>query len=100
MVLNARAIFVRFFFLVGIEEKKWFDSTLLNIYHNSSSLTPPKSTKSFPVETITKRRKEAKRDKTKIGVGTSVTVKIRDIDEKTRDGKTRRMRRSWLDCII
>ena len=81
--------------MVGIEEKR-FDSTLLNLYHNLSSLTPPKSTKSFPVETITKRRKEAKRDKTKIGVRTSVTVKIRDIDEKTRDGKTRRMRKELV----
>ena len=40
-----------------------------------------------------KRRKGVKRDKTKIAVGTSVTVKFGDINEKIREGKNRRMRK-------
>ena len=40
-----------------------------------------------------KRRKGVKQDKTKIAVGTSVTVKFGDINEKIREGKNRRMRK-------
>ena len=76
--------FVGFCFL--LELKKRFDSTLSIRYHNSLSLTPPNSNNRFPVGKIMKRRKEAKRDKTKIGVGTSVTVKVGEIDEKIREG--------------
>ena len=57
---------------------------------------PPKSTRSFPVGTITKRRKEAKWDRRKIGIGTSVTVKVGEIDEKIREGKSRRMRKELV----
>ena len=39
-----------------------------------------------------KKRKVLKQDRPKIGVGTSVTVKVRDIDEKIREGKSRSMR--------
>ena len=39
------------------------------------------------------RSKEAKQEKTKIGVGASVTVKIVDIDEKIREGEILRMRK-------
>ena len=53
-------------------------------------------TKSLPVRTITKRRKEEKWDKTKIGVGTSVTVKVGEIDEKIREGESRRMRKELV----
>ena len=52
---------------------------------------PPKLTKSFPFGTLTKRRKKAKWDKTKIGVVNSVTMKVGEIDEKIREGKIRRM---------
>ena len=56
-------------------------------------ITPTsKSTKRFPVGTITTRRKDAKWDRTKIGVGNSVTVKFGEIDEKTREGKNIRMK--------
>ena len=51
---------------------------------------------SFLFDTITKRIKEAKGNKTKIGVGNSVTVKVRDIDEKIREGKIRRMRKELV----
>ena len=43
-------------------------------------------TKSFPAGTINKRGREAKRDKTKIEVGNSVTVKVRETDENIREG--------------
>ena len=53
----------------------------------------PKSTRSLPIGTITKRRKKVKKDKTKIGVGTSVTVKIGGIDEKIGEVESIRMRK-------
>ena len=49
-------------------------------------ITPPKLTKSFHFGTLTKRRKKANQDKTKIGVGNSVTMKVGEIDEKIREG--------------
>ena len=53
----------------------------------------PKSTRRLPIGTITKRRKKVKKDKTKIGVGTSVTVKIGEIDEKIGEVESIRMRK-------
>ena len=50
----------------------------------------PKSTMSLPVVTI---KKEAKRGKTKIGVGSIVTVKVGGFEEKTREGRIRRTRK-------
>ena len=57
---------------------------ITNQQHNCYSIlkliiypTPPKSTNSLHVGTITKRRKETNRDKTKIRVGNYVTVKVR-----------------------
>ena len=41
-------------------------------------------------------RKEAKRDKTKIRVGTSVTAKVKEIDKKIREGKTRSMSKELI----
>ena len=35
-----------------------------------------------------KRRKDEKWDRTKIGVGASVTVKVREIDENIREGES------------
>ena len=40
-----------------------------------------------------KRGDEEKRDCTKIGVGASVRVKVRVIDENIREGKSRSMRK-------
>ena len=57
------------------------------------------STKSFPVCTITKRRNKAKRDKTKIRVATSVTVKVGEIDENIREGNIRRIRKDLVGCL-
>ena len=54
------------------------------------------STKSFPVGQIIKRRKEENRDKTRIVVGTSVSVKVKEINEKIREGKIRSMRKELV----
>ena len=54
-------------------------------------ITPPKLTKSFTFGTLTKRRKKAKRDKTKIGVVNSVTMKVGEIYEKIGEEKSRRL---------
>ena len=42
------------------------------------------------------RRKEEKRNNTKIGVGTSVTVKVREIGEKVGEGEIRRTRKELV----
>ena len=43
-----------------------------------------------------KRRKEENWDRTKIGVGNSVTVKVGDIGGNIREGKMRRMRKEMF----
>ena len=61
-----------------------------------SLITSTKSTKSFLVDTTTKSMKEANMDKAKIGVGTSITAKVREIDEKIREGERRRTRKELV----
>ena len=46
--------------------------------------------------TITKMRKEENRDKIKIGVGNSVTLKVGEIEENIREGKIRSMRKDLV----
>ena len=75
---------------IGLTAKSQIATTIAN--HSK----PPKSTKSFPVVTIMKRRKETKREKTNIGVGTSNTVKVGNIDEKIREGQSRGMRKDLV----
>ena len=59
--------------------------------------TPPlKLTKILHVGTMTKKRKEENQDKTRIGVGSSVTVKVGEIDEKIREGKIIRKRKDMV----
>ena len=43
-----------------------------------------------------KRRSEKNQYKTTFGVGTSVTVKVREINENTREGKSEGCERRWL----
>ena len=43
-----------------------------------------------------KRRKEVNQDRTKIGVGASITVKVGEINEKIREGKIRSMRKDLV----
>ena len=77
--------------------KNRFDITLSNRYHDFQSLPYPRSTKSIPVCSIMKRRKKIQRDRLKIGVGTSVTLKVGKIDEKIREGESRSMRKELFD---
>ena len=43
--------------------------------------------------------KEKKRIKTKIGVGSVVNAKVGEIEENTREGRIRRMRKEVVGCI-
>ena len=64
-----------------------------------SHLSPPIQPGAFPLGTNKKKKNEVKRDKTKIRVGDFVTVKIRDIDEKIKEGKIRRMRKDQASAL-
>ena len=88
--------FVGFWFF--LELKKQFDITLLNGYHNLESITPSQTGASL-LGKNTKIRKKSKRDKTKIGEGTSITVKVVEIDDKSRGGKRRRMSNDLVGCL-
>ena len=95
LILNAPASFCWLLFFFGIEKKSLTaHSRIATTIDNHSH--PPKSTEIFPVGTIMKRRKEAKRDKTDIRVGTSIKVKVGEIDEKIREGQSRRMRKELV----
>ena len=59
---------------------------------------PPKSTMHSPVVTIMKEMKEAKRSKNMIVVGFVVTAKVREMEEKTREGRSRRARKEMVGC--
>ena len=78
--------------------EKQFDRKLSNCYRNRQFLPPPKSTKSFPIGTIKKNRNEENQLK-KIGVGTSITVKVRYIDEKIREVQIRRIRKEMVEWM-
>ena len=62
--------------------------------------TPPKLTKSLPIGKITKRKKKVNWDKTKIGVGNSATMKVREINEKTKEGEIIRIRKDLVGCLV
>ena len=46
-----------------------------------------------------KEMKETKRRNTKVDVGTLVTAKVREMEEKTRDGRSRRTRKEAVGCV-
>ena len=94
LVLNAPAIFCWLLFFV---EKTVWQHTLELL--EQLLITSPKSTKSLPVGTIAKSRKKGNRNKTKIRVGTSVTVKVVYIDENIREGKIKRTRDELFGCL-
>ena len=83
-------------FFVGIEKNSLIEKFRIatKIANHSH---PPKSTKSLPVGKNTTRRKEENWDRTKIGVGTSVTVKVGQIGEKIREGESRSKRKERVD---
>ena len=89
-VLNDRAIFVGFYFLLEFKKGLKAHSRTAATIPNHSYIPPPKSTKSFPVGTIAKSRKEEKQYKTYIGVGTSHREGWRDLWED-KGGEIRRM---------
>ena len=101
LVLNTRAIFYWLLFFCwnwknGLTAHSWIATTIDNHSH------PPKSINSFHVGKITKSRKEAKRDRTNIRMGDSITVKVGDIDAKIREGEIRRTRKDMvsLHCLL
>ena len=53
----------------------------------------------LPVHTIMKERKKEKWVMMKIGVGSAVTAKIGEMEEKTMEGRSRRMRGEVVDCV-
>ena len=67
------------------------DTTIANNY--------PQVNQELPCWKNDEDGEEKKRDKTNIRVGTSVTVKVGDIDEKIRDGKSRRTRKELVGCL-
>ena len=46
-----------------------------------------------------KERKKEKWVMMKIGVGSAVTAKIGEMEEKTMEGRSRRMRGEVVDCV-
>ena len=89
--------FVGFCFLLELKKIVWQNT--LESLPQSLITTTPKSTNSFPIGTITKRRKKANLDKTNIGVGTSFTVKVGDINKNIREGGSRRMMKDMVGCL-
>ena len=56
-------------------------------------IDPPKSTTILHVVTSMKYMKEAKQSNMKIRVGSTVTAKIEEMEEKTREGRIRMTRK-------
>ena len=83
---------------IGIEINALTAHSLISTIISNLS-KPPRQPRSPQSETNLKRRKESKRYKTKIGVRTSVTVKVVDINEKIREGKIRSMMKDLVGCI-
>ena len=61
-----------------------FQYQSLNDRHSNTSLSPTPRTTISPVDTTHKKRKEENQGKKKIGIGSRVTAKIWDMDEKAR----------------
>ena len=52
-----------------------------------------------PVVTIAEGMKEEKRIKTKVGVGSVVKAKVGNMEEKIREGRSRRTRRNLVGRV-
>ena len=48
---------------------------------------------------IMKERKEENQSKMKIGAESAMTAKVRDMKEKTREGRITRMRKEVVGCV-
>ena len=54
---------------------------------------------SSPVITIAEGVKVKKQNKTKIGVGSVVKTKVGDLENITREGRIRRLRKDVVGCV-
>ena len=73
-----------------------------NRYPPSQSLiAPPPSSqpRDYPLAQLQRIGRGGNWDKTNIRVGSFMTVKVRDIEEKTREGKTRSTRKELVACV-
>ena len=61
-----------------------FQDQYLNDCHSNTSLSPTPIATILPVDTTPKKRKEENQGKKKIGIGSRVTAKVWDMDEKAR----------------
>ena len=87
------------FFCDCFSHKK-ISSAFANIYRNF--YPPPKSTARLLVVTIMKETKEAKKvkqGKMKVRVGSAMTLKVGEMEEKAREGRSRRTRKEVVGCV-
>ena len=60
---------------------------------------PPKSTIISPVVTVKEGMEIKKQTKTKIRVGSVVKSKVGELENITREGRSRRMRKEVVGCV-
>ena len=65
----------------------------------SPPLPPPKSTMISPVVTVKEGMEIKKQTKTKIGLGSVVKAKVGELENITREGRSRRMRKDVVGCV-
>ena len=101
MVLNTRAIFACLCFFVGMTFHTKKKSTIRSMFATSISIHPssPKSTMSSPVVMVKEGIEMKKQNKTKIGVGSVVKAKDGELENITREGRSRMMRKEVVGCF-
>ena len=62
-------------------------------------LPHPKSTMSSPVVSIAEAMKEKKRNKIKITARSAVKAKVGNMEENTREGRSRRISKEVVVCV-
>ena len=96
-------LFIGFVFLLGLlfTQKTNLQHTgyLLLQLLIASPPPPPKSTMSSPGFKISQEMMEKKRIKKQIGVGSVVKAKVGEMEENTREGRIRRMRKELMGCV-
>ena len=95
-------IFRFFGFFVGMKfhTKTQIEHTIdVHYCNNYSTTTTPKSTMISPIVTLKEWMKMTKQTKTKIGVGSVVKAKVRELEKITREGRRRRMRKEVVGCV-
>ena len=86
--------FAGFGFLLELKNGFTAHSRIANTIDNHSH--PPSKPRASLLTQLRKGGKEENRDKTKIGVGTSLTVKDWETNEDIREGKSRRIRKNLV----